>query len=579
MKKLLSAMLCLIMVLGLCACGEQSAKSDRDLYDDFLAGKGTVMAADDLSCIYYDEDGAREVFEAGKAYTKEEFYDRILDSMRANWEDEDIYMDSEYCVIDCGQDGIPEIDVRISAMNEMWGAIEEHYVIKNIDGQLRICYFNESVYRVYAELANSLGLFYEGGSISALENAWSYIALDAQCKPRTIYSAFNEYNLGGFLGEMGGVRQLASEHYDEVQDAVLSSVIVGDFEGNEEDYMSYYNDRIFTYELFTEDEALDALCRQLFEESGTEYVSLEEMSAICTKAMEDAGFTEDMFDDESLEPQWIVLDQEIGRPPITEVTVGSVDELMDALGDNKRILLKPGQYNVTDWMLNSGKVKDCNAGYDEETDYESLEPGVYDNGWGMEPEAMLCGYNRMSIKSQDPENPAEIVCEPRYAMVLHFRNCSEITVSDVIMGHTPEQGTCSGSVLCFTDCVDCTAEKCDLYGCGAYGLSLHDCNIINVNGCVIHDCSYGCAEIFGSYSVSFNDSFFRDCREYSMFDIFNSTVYFEHCDFRDLDGDMFFTNAQSYVSLSNCTFDNAALLSVAADEYYDNGIYIWDYEE
>ena len=45
-----------------------------------------------------------------------------------------------------------------------------------------------------------------------------------------------------------------------------------------------------------------------------------------------------------------------------------------------------------------------------------------------------------------------LLIEPRYATVLTFRNCSNIKIIGLTLGHVPQKGSCAGAVLRFEGC-------------------------------------------------------------------------------------------------------------------------------
>ena len=105
----------------------------------------------------------------------------------------------------------------------------------------------------------------------------------------------------------------------------------------------------------------------------------------------------------------------------------------------------------------------------------------------------------------------EIVTQPRYANVLNYLNCSDITLDRVHLGHTPEQGNCSGGVLFFENTDDIIVEGCDLYGCGILGISTTEVKNLHVQDTLIHDCSYGAAVLEDSDNAVFLGCSVKNC--------------------------------------------------------------------
>ncbi|MBR1565798.1 MAG: right-handed parallel beta-helix repeat-containing protein [Oscillospiraceae bacterium] len=199
------------------------------------------------------------------------------------------------------------------------------------------------------------------------------------------------------------------------------------------------------------------------------------------------------------------------------VEAATVDELLKAIAPNTLITLTGRSYDLTRAQ-----------GYGiYGSQYYSWNP-VYDDGWELE----IDDVQNLTIRAA--QEGTEIVTVPRYACVLKFDNCADVTLSGFTAGHTDGPGYCTGAVLGMTDCRDMTVENCDLYGCGTYGLELSHCRGINAIGTVIRDCSYGalsadnCAAIkLDSCDVRWIDGIsglfmLSGCRECALL---NSTVH------------------------------------------------------
>ncbi len=155
-----------------------------------------------------------------------------------------------------------------------------------------------------------------------------------------------------------------------------------------------------------------------------------------------------------------------------EVTVTNVEELLDAIGDNTTIRLAPGTYDL------SASERYGDLPISTSCKWEQ----VYD-GWELEIKAdNLCFV---------ADGDAEIVTQPRYANVLLFRDCENIRVQGLKLGHTPEQGLCAGGVIRLQGSANVEILDSDLYGCGILGILGEESRDVMVQNCVIHDCSQG----------------------------------------------------------------------------------------
>lgn len=249
-----------------------------------------------------------------------------------------------------------------------------------------------------------------------------------------------------------------------------------------------------------------------------------------------------------------------------KVTVSNAKDFLKAIKDNTVIVLKPGVYDVTEALqaANMPSLKDAHL--------ESAK-GVFGSLEGDGQELSIRHISNLTIKSENPAKRAQIVCRPRYAMVMNFHYCDNIKLENVIAGHTPEPGYCSGSVLGFTRCKGIEVNHADLYGCGTYGFELADCDSVSFRNCCIHDCTYGCVTIASSKNINIADTIFKDCREFTMFGIYNSSAHFTGCSFERLNG-KFISADNSKIVMENCLFDINAANSLIHSEYYMNSVIV-----
>ncbi len=183
----------------------------------------------------------------------------------------------------------------------------------------------------------------------------------------------------------------------------------------------------------------------------------------------------------------------------TEVVVSTVDELIAAIAPDTEIVLKDGTYDLS-------TAKDYGTGW---SDY------YY---WSEEfdgPALTISGVDNLVIRSESGDvKKCTVSAVPRYADVLKFKSCTNVTVSGFTAGHTVEPGYCTGGVLYYEDCDNILVSNCGLYGCGILGVRAELCSVIAVTGCEIYECSYG--------GISMGNT---------------SGIKIENCSFRDLGGD------------------------------------------
>lgn len=95
----------------------------------------------------------------------------------------------------------------------------------------------------------------------------------------------------------------------------------------------------------------------------------------------------------------------------------------------------------------------------------------------------------------------KLVTAPRYANVLGFYNCSNISLNGTTLGHL-EGSECAGGVVYLYGCSDAVLESCELYGCGIYGVQTELSDNLHLQNNYIHDCSYGAAVFSSSNDVT-----------------------------------------------------------------------------
>lgn len=541
---------------------QDTAKADNSseaVYEAFLDNSSQLYAGKQFvyGCYDYENDKSVALLEDGKGYDLVDFIGRVIEC--AN--DEYGQMELEqvrYAYIDCGKDGEPELALEIGLNGDYMGYVSQGYVIKNYDGKLQLCTRYESAYRTEEYLRNKYGVVYSGGSNGATSWSEGYWYINADGERVFLYSADCEYGLGMFYDGIGGVYDAAAKHADEVdEDWYMMEYHFEDPATIDFDNMEYKDYlKTLSYTVYPEGEEV---IEKIFAEANTNIYPQKQMEDIILQNMNSKGLSKETFESED-EAEWKEVTNEAINEIITygfnPVYVSSTEEFVAALGDNTNIVLMPGTYNVTEYILEHQK----DVPYDIPNGEK--EPGVYFTGDALEPGFMIYGYQNLKISSKDDKKMAEIVSVPRYELVVDFNSCYNVTVNNVIMGHTPELGSCGGDVIGFKNCDTAKVYGCDLYGCGAYGTCVMNSSYISFVNTKIHDCSYGCAEVFDSNSVTFDECKFVDCEDSTMFYNFSSYMSFYDCEFKNLRGDMIWMDEEAYTYFGGCTFDSEALNSL-----------------
>ena len=205
----------------------------------------------------------------------------------------------------------------------------------------------------------------------------------------------------------------------------------------------------------------------------------------------------------------------------TEVTVKTADEFLAAIGPNTEIILEGEFFDLS-------AAKDYGKGH---SDY------YYWNEEFDGPSLIITDVDNLVIRSDDADvETCTISAVPRYAHVLSFRRCSNVSLSGFTAGHTVEPGYCMGGVLFFRDCDNMTVENCGLYGCGILGVQAELSGNIAVKNCEIYECSYGGIQMSEVARVVIENCTFRD--------LGGDSMSFYDCKDVSIDGDMVAGNAR-----------------------------------
>jgi hypothetical protein len=199
---------------------------------------------------------------------------------------------------------------------------------------------------------------------------------------------------------------------------------------------------------------------------------------------------------------------------MVDVTVETAQEFVNAIGSNKRILLKPGVYNLS-------TIEQINNA-DNSVTWKTVSDGK---------ELNIQGIHNLTIEGMD-SGKVEIKVSPRFANIMNFTNVSNITIKNIIAGHTPAPYKCDAGVLKFTNSNDISIMNSELYGCGSIGLDLKNVKRLEASNCTIDHCSLRAIQIYDSETIKFTDIKIVDHEAYSNIIMLSGSkdVIFEKCE-------------------------------------------------
>ena len=247
--------------------------------------------------------------------------------------------------------------------------------------------------------------------------------------------------------------------------------------------------------------------------------------------------------------------QAVSAPSSNTIEVSTVEEFFKAIGSNRTIRLTAQRYNFSEL---SPELQWTNVSMRK----------VYD-GY----ELVISGVENLKIESLG-QQPSLLVTEPRYASVLNFENCRNITVSKIEAGHWPKKGYCRGGVLAFSACENVLVEDSVLYGSGTYGVIAYTTRNISLKSSVIKECTYGI-----TFLDEVRDFIAEQCRFYnnigilSIVDIMNSSelIAFKKCEFdrnsfgESTRGTFFNIEKSAPIIVENCLIRNNIAESLTND--------------
>jgi len=249
------------------------------------------------------------------------------------------------------------------------------------------------------------------------------------------------------------------------------------------------------------------------------------------------------------------------------VKAATVDELLKAIAPHTVIELTGRSYNLTEA---TGYGNFAGKYYRWEETFDGFE-------------LVVEGVEDLIIRAS--RGGTEILTNPRYACVIHFRDCSDVALEGVTAGHSEGEGFCTGSVLKYEACTNASVKDCDLYGCGTYGLELEKSYGIRALDTTIRDCSFGalyanaCTDVLlddctiygiesfgGAFSLTgcrgcaLINSLIRNCRGSSLLELnYVRDFYLAGCEINKNDFDGMFTVTDYPLTVEGCAFRNNRL--------------------
>jgi hypothetical protein len=182
-------------------------------------------------------------------------------------------------------------------------------------------------------------------------------------------------------------------------------------------------------------------------------------------------------------------------PASETITVSTVDEFLAAIGPNVTISLEPGTYDLSTASDYGTAHADGCYTWDEVNDGYEL---VIQNVAGL----TITGTATADVT---------IVAVPRYADVISFRDCQNISLLSLTAGHTIEPTQCAGGVIDIVSSGNVVIQDTSLYGCGVVGVRSGNSSDIQVLDSTIYECSSGAVETYGTTNLCIENCDIYNC--------------------------------------------------------------------
>lgn len=191
----------------------------------------------------------------------------------------------------------------------------------------------------------------------------------------------------------------------------------------------------------------------------------------------------------------LIPEETIPDGPKTTVTVTNADEFLAAIAPNTEIVIDAE-------TIDFSTAQDYGGGPKKYYRWEDIYDG---------PALVIAGADNLTIRSKDGKMKNHTInAVPRYANVLSFINCDNLVLSGFTAGHTQEPGVCVGGVLRFQNCEFVSVDNCGLFGCGTLGVDAEACTSITLRKCEIYECSYGGVQMLDTTGITIEKCTFRD---------------------------------------------------------------------
>lgn len=249
------------------------------------------------------------------------------------------------------------------------------------------------------------------------------------------------------------------------------------------------------------------------------------------------------------------------------IKVKTSEQFIKAIDSNRRIIVENDLLDMTE------TIKRMQLPEVDEDATGTMVSEEYDG-----PSLLIANVSNLTIEGKYSDTHIQVT--PRYANVLAFASCENITMKNLKLGHT-NTGDCVGNVVDTKYCVNVNIENCKLYGCGVEGVAAENTKNLLVTNSNIYECSFDGINL---YSV--DNATFSNCKIYDNLCDLNisgdcSDITFNDCNFYSNKNRLNFVRGQ--VTMNRCVIgdaeDNGVIESITFNDCKIDGELQEKYDE
>lgn len=230
------------------------------------------------------------------------------------------------------------------------------------------------------------------------------------------------------------------------------------------------------------------------------------------------------------------------------ITVSNAGEFLAALGSDRTIIMKPGQYDLTafDPFVNKEKKK-------------KLSEKVFWQQGADGGALVLHGIKNLTIRgilSEFDSIVVYIAAVPDAAAVLNFSGCNSIYLENIIVKHE-NYGSGRGNTLYFADSSDIYLKNVKIYGYEKRGLELEKVSRLRMDGSCIFSSKERIMAITDGQDIKFTECLFLENKGPNgpLVDIvYGLEISFLKCKFEGNEGLLLHACRDSSVTVKNSIF-------------------------